>query len=212
MGFVIDRSTSGHMKGRGAPDSVHNVSHTLDALRSPSVQERDDAWRAMYDEHFAWVYRLVFRFGVPQSDVEDVTQQIFLVAYRRMLEVERIDNVPGWLRGVVVRVVSGHHRWRKVRRVKKWLVDSTMRAGARPPESPQQRVEVAETQKLVGAVLAEMSPKLRAVLVLADIEECPVREVATALDIPVNTVRSRRRLAREAFQKKWCEAMGEGQP
>ena len=189
-----------------------DASPSVDALRSTISRERDQAWRAVYDDHFDWVYRLVYRFGVARDDVEDVVQQVFLVAYRRLLEIERVDNVPGWLRGIVVKVVSSHHRWRKVRQVKKWLVDSTLRAGANRPASPQRHVESAQTQKRVGEVLAGLSPKLRTVLVLADIEECSVGDVARLLNIPVNTVRSRRRLAREAFQKKWQQATGEGRP
>ncbi|MCG8419842.1 MAG: hypothetical protein MJE77_18055 [Proteobacteria bacterium] len=99
------------------------------------------------------------RFGVPESDVEDVTQQVFLIAYRRMQEIDgRVDNVTGWLRGVVVRVVSGHHRWRKVRRVKQWLVDTTMRMAASHPVTPERNAVVSQIQAQVNQVLAQLSP------------------------------------------------------
>ncbi len=60
----------------------------------------------------------------------------------------------------------------------------------------------------IGEVLRTLSPKLRSVLVLADIEECSLAEVAEAVGAPINTVRSRRRLAREAFQREWERRAG----
>jgi DNA-directed RNA polymerase specialized sigma24 family protein len=102
------------------------VSPTLtEALRSTSVDERDAAWRALYDEHFAPVYRLVCRFGVPFADVEDVTQRVFVVAYRRVQEIDDVRNVGAWLRAIVVRVIAEHRRWLRVRRVKQWLLCAT---------------------------------------------------------------------------------------
>src|SRR5262245_30943294 len=101
------------------------------ALRSASTTERDDAWRALYDEHFPQVFQLVARFGVVPAEVEDVTQQVFLIAYRRLSEVEDVLNMRAWLRGIAARVVSDHHRWRRVRRVKQWLVESTFGDGGR---------------------------------------------------------------------------------
>ena len=175
------------------------------ALQSSSASERNQAWRALYDDQFSRIYRLVCRFGMPPAEVEDVTQQVFLIAYKRLFQVDEIRSVRGWLRGIAVRVVSDHHRWRKVRRVKQWLVESTFGGKESSAPTPERGIEVARTRERVGAALRRMSPKLRSVLVLCDIEECTVSEAAEALEIPVNTVRSRRRLARQAFQRIWEE-------
>jgi DNA-directed RNA polymerase specialized sigma24 family protein len=53
-----------------------------------------------------------------------------------------------------------------------------------------------------------MSPKLREVLVLSELEELDLTEVAMILDIPKNTVRSRRKLARDQFARLWCGRTG----
>ena len=171
-------------------------------LRSPSEADRNQAWRILYDEQFEVIYRLVRRSGVLPAEAEDVAQRVFVRAHERLLEVEDVQSVRAWLRGIAVRVVSEHHRWRRIRRLKEWLLRASAEAVA-PPPSPEQEAEAARVQAEIGAVLARMSAKLRAVLVLSDLEELGPTEVAEILAIPVNTVRSRRRLAREEFRRLW---------
>lgn len=171
------------------------------ALRSTSVEDRDAAWRALYDEQFAQVYRLVCRFGVPFADVEDVAQRVFVVAYRRVQEIDDVRNVAAWLRAIVVRVVAEHRRWLRVRRVKQWVLRASAEVERAPQPTPERDAAAQEAQRTVAAVLAQMSPKLRDVLVLLELEQLDLREAAETLGIPANTVRSRRRLAREQFQR-----------
>jgi len=168
-----------------------------------AVADPERAFERVYEEHFDCVYRLAWRFGVPAAEVEDVAQRVFLVAHRRLTGGEQVDNVGGWLRGITVRVASQHRRWRRVRRVKAWLVKSTAEAQAPVPPTPERDAQAHRTQRAVGEVLEQMSPKLREVLVLSDVEDCTQGEVAGLLGISVNTVRSRRRLAREQFQRLW---------
>lgn len=179
-------------------------------LRSASPEERDLAWRALYDAEFARVYRLASRFGVAAAEVEDVAQQVFVIAHRRIADMEQVSNLRGWLRGIAVKVIADHHRWRRVRRIKAWLVEALYSEVDAARSSPGRDAEQAELRERIGEVLRALSPKLRSVLVLADIEECSLAEVAEAVGVPVNTVRSRRRLAREAFQREWERRAGAG--
>jgi RNA polymerase sigma-70 factor, ECF subfamily len=178
-------------------------------LRSLDLSDREGAWRELYAQHFDSIYRLVCRFGVPMTDVEDITQSVFVRAHKRVQEVADVRDVGAWLRGIAVRAVAEHLRWRRVRRVKQWLVrESIEQQASRTPEADAQR---AQAEQLVGEVLAEMSTKLRNVLVLLEIEECSLAEAACILGIPQNTVRSRRRLAREQFQRLWTARTGSGE-
>ena len=195
---VIDRPASGH--------PVDEVSDPAPGLRSKSATERDRAWRVLYQEHVDRIYRMVCRFGVEPGEVEDITQKTFIIAHQRMQEVESVENVGAWLRGIAVKVIGHHRRWSGVRRVKRWLVQATFGdEAAAPPDTPEEGVASQEDQAKVRAVLEEMSPKLREVLVLTEIEDCQPAEVAQILGIPVNTVRSRKRLAKEEFQRLWGE-------
>lgn len=138
---------------------------------------------------------------MPFADVEDVTQRVFVVAYRRVQEIDDVRNVGAWLRAIVVRVIAEHRRWLRVRRVKQWLLRATAEVERAPQPTPERDAVAREAQRTVAAVLAQMSPKLRDVLVLLELEQLELRAAAETLGIPANTVRSRRRLAREQFQR-----------
>jgi RNA polymerase sigma-70 factor (ECF subfamily) len=178
-------------------------------LKSGEADERERAWRALYDEHFERVYRLVCRFGVEPAEVEDIAQRAFVIAFRRIHEVEEVHEPAAWLRGIVVRVVAQHRRWRRVREAKRWILRDLPAAAPPPVIAPDAGAAAAQEMEDVRQVLARLSSKLRDVLVLCDIEDCAPREAAALLGIPVNTVRSRRRLAREKFSAIWRETFGD---
>lgn len=179
----------------------------LGALLSRSDSVRDAGWRRLYQDERGRVARLISRRGVASADLEDVTQQVFLAAYRRLAEVAEVRNLGAWLNGIAIRTAADHRRWRRVRRANQWMVETLYgrRGGPAPPERD---LEQARLERRVEAVLGRMSAKLRPVLVLCDVEELEPGEVAAILGIPVNTVRSRRRLAREAFERLWVEGRG----
>jgi RNA polymerase sigma-70 factor (ECF subfamily) len=180
---------------------LHTAPVETEASPLSQTRCRETAWRQFYAQHFTMVYRLVARSGVPLSEVEDVTQRVFVVAARRHGDLSALEHPKAWLRAVVLRLVRENRRKRQVREWKTRLFggerDDT------PACDPERLTEAAEAQAVVGRILDRMPWKLREVLVLTDIEQCKPQEVARTLGIPVNTVRSRRRLAREEFKKRW---------
>src|SRR4051794_26935212 len=80
------------------------------AERRPVVSSRDDArLAAMVREHHAFVWRLLRRLGVPSMSVDDATQQVFLVALRRISEIA-LGSEKSFLFGVALRVASDERR------------------------------------------------------------------------------------------------------
>ena len=177
-------------------------------LGSDHVADRERAWRTLYDLHYERVYRLVCRLGIEPGEVEDIVQRAFMVAFRRLGEVDDVRDPIAWLRGIVVRVVAQHRRWRRVREAKRWLLGELPAAGPPPVITPERNVAAAEELEKVRTVLGCMSTKLRDVLVLCDIEDCSHREAAELLAVPVNTVRSRRQRARAEFLSRWRRKYG----
>ena len=181
----------------------------LGPLLSASDEVRDASWRQLYRDESGRVARLVARYGVARADLDDVTQQVFLAAYRRLGEVAEVRNVRAWLGGIAVRTAADHRRWRRVRRDNHWIVEGLYRAEPGQGSSPRRDLEQARLERRVLDVLDRMSPKLRSVLVLCDIQELEPGRVAAILGLPRNTVRSRRRLARQAFERRWAEERGD---
>jgi len=161
-------------------------------------------WAALYERHFDDVYRLIRRGGVIDADADDVAQRVFLRVHDLLASgvVSEVVNPLGWLRAITIRVVSEHHRFWRIRRVKHWVLELTASLIPRS-ETPEQNLAVTRDQARVAQILAQMSPKLRDVLVLSELEDLELNEVAMILDIPKNTVRSRRKLARDQFARLW---------
>jgi RNA polymerase sigma-70 factor (ECF subfamily) len=183
------------------------VEHPGEAGRAAIAGERDAVWATLYERHFDDVYRLVRRGGVATTDADDVTQRVFLRVHDLLEHTPVVVHPHAWLRAITIRVVSEHHRFWRLRRVKSWMVE--LAAGSRPAaDSPEECARASEEQERVAEILARMSPKLRDVLVLCDLEDLDAAEVAPILGIPKNTVRSRRLLARDQFARLWSRRHG----
>src|SRR5215510_15295748 len=64
----------------------------------------------LYEDHFPFVWRSVRRLGTPDADVDDVVQESFVIAHRRLPDFEGRSTVKTWLFGIVVNVVRVHRR------------------------------------------------------------------------------------------------------
>ncbi len=169
----------------------------------PVSEERNLEFRRLYREHFDAVMRLVLRFGVERHDAEDLTQRVFMVAFRQCSEAQAIECPEAWLRAVAIRIIREHFRWWKVRRAASWLVEHSWAGRTEDDLSPEREAAAGESLRQVRSVLCQMSGKLRDALVLLDVEGLSPREAALLLGVPFNTLRSRRQLAREEFKRLW---------
>ncbi|WP_235879914.1 RNA polymerase sigma factor [Polyangium aurulentum] len=163
--------------------------------------------RAMVDAHFDTIYCALRRLGVPPGDLDDCAQQVFLVAAGKLAAI-----VPGreraFLLGTAANVASHARRSQRRRReVPEPEEDETLdRAdkGLRPDEAMEQKRQRA----MLDEVLAAMPEDLRTVLVLFELEELTMAEIASALDLPQGTVASRLRRARETFTRLSARVVG----
>lgn len=169
-------------------------------MTGATPRDREAAWREFYLAHHGFVFRAIARMGVPSRDIEDLVQDVFLIVEKKLDEVGEVRHVRAWLRGIAYKRVADYRRWAKVRRVKQWVVDQLFSEPTAPWTGPEQSLEVRQANERMQAILDAMPPKLREVFVLAELSEYPPREIAELLSIPVNTVRSRTRLARASFE------------
>jgi RNA polymerase sigma-70 factor (ECF subfamily) len=171
-------------------------------VSEPQVAPFDDATRAhrialLFDTHYDAIWRTLRRLGVPDASADDAAQRVFVVATRRLETI--IEGEEGrFLYGVAVRIASEIRRRDPARRE---LPDSDalLASIADDAPGPEETLLDHEAMSALDAVLADMPDDLREVLVLAEIEGLSAPEVATMLEIPIGTVASRLRRAREAF-------------
>jgi RNA polymerase sigma-70 factor (ECF subfamily) len=143
---------------------------------------------SLYRAHAAEVERRVARLGGPGMDAEDVVQEVFLVAQRRLPEWRAEAKITTWLYRITERVV---HRQRRRQRVGRWLRGlSADYAADLPAErlTPVEDLERKEASRTVYAALDGLERKMRAVVVLFEIDGLSGEEIAALTGTKVATV------------------------
>lgn len=163
----------------------------------------------VYAAHFAFVWRMLRRRGVRADRLDDVVQDVFLVVAQRLPTFDaKRAHLRSWVYGIAANVVSNERRrWRRKDQPLLPLStegDSASSIAARlasPNTGPAQALEEAEAFRLAAQLLDSIPEERREVLVLADLEEMPMAEIAESLGINVNTAYSRLRAARAEFDQ-----------
>ena len=158
----------------------------------------------IYEGHVDFVWRAACRLGVDSSDADDVVQEVFFTAHRRLREFEGRASVKTWLFGILHNVVQ-HYRRSHARKRRHLAAESPFQHPGRFPDvhatGPAESVEHAEAVSVLDGLLSILDDGKRTVFVLAEIEQMTANEIADALGIKVNTVYSRLRVARQEFEQ-----------
>lgn len=153
----------------------------------------------LYSEHFDLVWRALRSLGVPEHHVEDALQEVFIVVHRRLGDFEARASFKTWLYGIVLGVSRNARRTEHRKGGATPLVLEPEIADAAP--GPHEGAVAAEALRQVSEALEELSESRREVFVLAELEEMSAPEIAKTLGVNVNTVYSRLRAARIAFEE-----------
>jgi RNA polymerase sigma-70 factor (ECF subfamily) len=160
-------------------------------------------FEAVYGDHFAFVWRMTRRLGVPEASVDDVVQDVFLVLHRRLGEYDGRASVRSWLFGILTLVVRDHRR--QYRRKGMHCVpapDSSSNIAAVSAEpSPAALAERSEQVALLRRLLDLLDEDKQTILVLAYLEQMSVPEIAEVLSLNLNTAYSRLRAAKRSFDE-----------
>jgi len=165
-----------------------------EAAPEPSVE--GERLRACVGAHLPAVWRLLRRSGVPAGESDDAAQKVFLVFARRLSDV-----LPGrelsFLLRTALRVASEARRSQRRRREVLGVPVEAQRSNAAGPEAQLLQREALEQ---LDAILMQMDEPLRVAFVLYELEQMTMAEIAEKLEVPLGTVASRLRRARERFE------------
>jgi RNA polymerase sigma-70 factor (ECF subfamily) len=160
----------------------------------------DSATRPTFDEvfeaHLAYVLHCLRRFGVQERDVDDVAQDVFVAVHRQFAEYDPARSAKAWLFSFAAQIAANHRRLARHRRE---VADDSIpeSAAATRTDEPLQR---AERLAWIVGVLDRMTSDRRNALIMHDMDGLTAPEIAAALRIPLNTVYSRVRRARDEFR------------
>ena len=164
-----------------------------------------DAARADFEReatpHLREIYRAALRQVRNPAEAEDLTQEVFLQAWKSFGRFERGTNARAWLYKILWNVAQQRLR-KKV----------PIPLGAEGEERVAETLAAEETtpteikDEEVAAALEALSPEHREIVLLSDLEEFTYKEIADILKIPIGTVMSRLSRARAALRKSLRDA------
>jgi len=154
------------------------------------------------------VYKMALSFMKNESDAEDVAQEAFLKAFRKLADFRGQAKFSTWLISITLNEARGRLRRQAIVRIES-LDESPEQGGHISPallrdwrEVPSEALERQEIRQMLQDAIASLSPLYREVLVLRDVEEFSIEETATALAITTGTVKVRLHRARMMMQKE----------
>jgi len=192
---VIKTPGTCHYEAMASSSLSGSASPELDATPPPRAAA-DQRLRAMLAEHYDFTWRLLRRLGLPSDRAEDAAQKVFFVASGR-LERIKPGSERSFLFGTALRVASETRRDASSRR-------EDLRA--EPPETADpapladELIDRSRARALLDDILDAMEEDVRVVFVLFELEGLKTVEIAELLGLPMGTVASRLRRAREMFQ------------
>ncbi len=157
---------------------------------------------ALYEQFSGVIYRLAYSLLQHREDAEEVLQDSFEYAFRRLDHYDpRKSAFKTWLYRIAV---SRCHNKRR----RKWLpslsLQQLIEVDVKDPTAalPDERIALSEQQRAVWEAVAALSPKLREVAILRYYGGLQYGEIGAVLDIPTKTAESRMRLAHKTLREQ----------
>jgi RNA polymerase sigma-70 factor (ECF subfamily) len=144
---------------------------------------------ALYRAHAATVARWAVRLGGPTVDPDDVAQEVFMVAARRLEHFRGDAEVTTWLFRITSKVVANHRRRSWLRRVWSHLTGGATEVPVPAEQWPGATLDARERVRQLYALLEELPEKQRRVLVLFELDEMSTADIAALIGVPHATVR-----------------------
>jgi len=172
--------------------------------QSGAMGTHEDRFAALYDTWFDEVLRWIGAFGMPDSELEDLAQEVFLVVNRKLSTFDG-RNEAGWLYRITELTVRDHRRRAWFRNLFRRRHDVDLETVARVEGIPTLAHEQEQDRVVLQRILDKMSTKLRTTFVLFEIEGRSGEEIAAIQNIRCATVWTRLHNARRVFWKLVAE-------
>jgi RNA polymerase sigma-70 factor (ECF subfamily) len=151
----------------------------------------------VYRQHVVAVRRALLRLGVRDAELEDATQDVFIVLLRRLGDYDGQHAAKHWLMGIARRVASTYRR--SARRRGAFMNRFSEHPLSPRMDTPDAHMERSHVSEVVTEFLDGLDPAKCAVFVLSEIKGLSGPEISDVLGVNLNTVYWRLRTARKAF-------------
>jgi RNA polymerase sigma-70 factor (ECF subfamily) len=165
--------------------------------RAPANPQAERRLAAAIARHADLVWRALRRFGVPERDVADAAQQVFLTFAQHASEIAG-GKEPSYLATVAVKVAANARR--KLQRSREEALGDEPLLNFPAEQTPEQLLSEKQLREELDRGLSTLPFEQRAVFVLYELEGFTLPEIAEALGTPLGTATSRLRRARAHFE------------
>ncbi|HZT66540.1 MAG TPA: RNA polymerase sigma factor [Acidimicrobiales bacterium] len=176
----------------------------VDAARAGDRSAFEELVRATYAD----TYALAFRMTGDEEDASDVLQEAYLRAYRGLRRFRGDAAFSTWLYRITANCASTHVTRRGRTRTSVLSPDAVV-PDDRPEHDPEARASVNSDRARVAAAVADLPPRLRAVVVLRDVYDLPHEAIAAELGISETAAKVRLHRARKRLRERLFPLRGE---
>jgi len=164
------------------------------------------------------VYKMALSFMKNDADAEDVAQEAFLKAFRKLADFRGHAKFSTWL--ISITLNEARRRLRRASAVPMESIDQTAEEGGHVSpallrdwrEVPSEALERKEIREILIEAISHLSPIYREVFVMRDVEEFSIDETAAALTITPGTVKVRLHRARMIMQNELAPKLKNANP
>lgn len=177
--------------------NLQGIENTMDSSLVRRAEAGDQsALSSLFSAHLGFVQRVARNLGTPDAELDDVAQDVFVVAFRR-IGTFHDGKLTTWLYRITANLVANRHRRRRVRQA---FLGFWSRQPAQLVPSADEAFDRAETRGQIAEILSRMSDKKREVFALYELEGLSGEDIAERVGCSVDTVWTRLHYARKDFE------------
>jgi RNA polymerase sigma-70 factor, ECF subfamily len=162
------------------------------------------AWEELIQTYSRRVYAICYRFTNSDNESQDLTQEVFLRVFKTLGSFRSGEGCFAvWLTRLTRNLLVDHYRRTKRDRLTDGIDDKLAVLEERTAQSGRTDGLLAgrEAGELLQSALQKLSPELREAVILRDLQELEYREIASVLNVPEGTVKSRLNRGRAELAK-----------
>ena len=172
----------------GLARNVNRPGDELALCRRIAAGERQ-LFGEIIDRYGSLVAGVVASQGVAAADVEDLAQLVFINAYKGLAGFRGDAKLSSWLYRIAVNT-SRQHLKRQALRPTPYSVEEALETGRQPADQRQQAPDYVVRNRALAAALNRLPDSMRTALGLYYFEELSYEEIAEAMQMKLNTVRT----------------------
>ncbi|WP_348267311.1 RNA polymerase sigma factor [Edaphobacter paludis] len=155
-----------------------------------------DAYRVLMDRHFCTVHRITFRITGNQADAEEAAQEAFLRAYNKLPGFRHDASFSTWITRIAMNTALNlverrnrdlSHYGPRIDDIPCPTEQTVQLVDSHP--GPERQLLDREAATLRNDALATLTPMERTAFTLRHMEDLPIAEIATALNVPANSAK-----------------------